>query len=213
MLRTEEEQKLTKKERNALAAIRDPVLMPNIPNVKPLFPGRTDAWEPIQTDESKKRLESPVFLVDPLFTKKVKEEKRIRFNANDFGGHKQPIQVSAWPIAREQIQKYFGVGKDCTCSETGKALADLPYIQWNRAHVHERYAPFWEPSYQDTEFKFPKNMQYDCYKGDDWGGHNIPNPAPAPPKPASSIYSYAYVDFSKMDDDAVEADRLRRTQD
>ena len=87
MLRTEEEQKLTKKERNALAAIRDPVLMPKIPNVKPLFPGRDDAWEPIQTDESKKRMTSPVFLVDPLYTKKVKEEKRIRFNANDMGGH------------------------------------------------------------------------------------------------------------------------------
>ncbi len=46
-------------------------------------------------------------------------------------------------------------------------------------------------------------MQYDCFKGHDYGGHNIPNPAPAPPKPQSSIYSYPYIDFSKMSDEEI----------
>ena len=193
--RTAEEMKLTKKQKKEKAAIRDPVLIPNTPRVKPLFPGRTDAWEPIQEDESKKVLKSPVFLVDPVFTKKEKEEKRVRFNANDHGGHNQPISTSAWPIIREEVQQIFSVGPDCTCRETHKKLAESPKINWHQVPLGEGYGPVWEPLYQDVNFKMPKQQQKTCYKGDDFGGHNIPFPHPAPPKPDGGHYTDAFVDI------------------
>jgi len=182
---------MTKAQRNAKAAERDPVLIPKIPNVRPLMPGMKDAWEPVQPEGTK--MQSPVFLVDPVFTKKVKEEKRIRFNANDHGGFNQPVSVSAWPIIREEVQDFFAVGPDCTCGGR-KHLADVPEIRWASIDVGDSQ-PAWEPLYRDPNFSIAKNQQKHAFKGDDFGGHNIPFPHPAPPKPETDNYADAFVDL------------------
>ena len=75
---------------------------------------RKDVWEPVEA--SNKKFLSPVFLVDPMFTmgKKTGEENQA-FIDHDFGGWKQPVNPSKWPIIELEIQNFFGVGPDCTC--------------------------------------------------------------------------------------------------
>jgi len=193
--RTEKEASMTKAQRNAKAAERDPVLIPKIPNVRPLMPGMRDAWEPVQPEGTK--MKSPVFLVDPIFTKKVKEEKRVRFNGNDHGGFNQPVSVSAWPIIREEVQDFFGVGPDCSC-DGRKHLADMPEVLVARIPTDQNTEPAWEPQYKDPNFKIAKNQQKHAFKGDDFGGHNIPFPHPAPPKPETENYEDAFIDLRSI---------------
>lgn len=90
-------EKLTVKQRNALAAEKDPVLALR-PNVRPLFPGSHD-FEPI--DPSNKKFKSPVFLVDPKFTKDLKPEEKVLFTDNDHGGWRQPVSQSVWPLIND----------------------------------------------------------------------------------------------------------------
>ena len=102
---------IPKAERERRAAERDPVLA-RAPRVRPLFQGSYDV-EPI--DPSGKVFPSPVFLVDPKFTKDMKEEEKVIFEGHDLGGYKEPRVGSTWPIIKTQVQKYFHVGPDCTC--------------------------------------------------------------------------------------------------
>ena len=68
--------------------------------------------EPI--DPSGKMLLSPVFLVDPMFTKSQKDEEIEVFRDNDFAGFRQPRKQSKFPLIRKEIQNFFNVGEDCT---------------------------------------------------------------------------------------------------
>ena len=58
------------------------------------------------------------------------------------------------------------------------------------------YAPVWEPVYEPGAGGPKAHNQESCYKGDDYGGHNIPFPIPTPPKP-DRYYSDAFYDMSK----------------
>ena len=98
--------------RRRQAAIKDPVLAVK-PEVRPLFDGE-EIMEPI--DPNNKVFQSPVFLVDPNFTKNLKNEDKVLFTDNDLGGHKEPIVQSKFPIVHEDIMNFFHVGPDCRCS-------------------------------------------------------------------------------------------------
>ena len=82
-----------------------------LPQVKP-FALDPSANEPI--DPTNKLLLSPVFLVDPMYTKKQKDEEIQVFRDNDFAGFKQPRKQSKFPLIRKEIQLFFNVGEDCT---------------------------------------------------------------------------------------------------
>lgn len=105
-------EKLPVKKRNELKAVKDPVLAKR-PDVKPLFHGSKD-YEPI--DHSKKVFKSPVFLVDPKFTEELEEEEQTCFRDNDFGGWRVPVNPSRWPYVRFEVQDYFKVGPNCSCT-------------------------------------------------------------------------------------------------
>ena len=108
--------------RNAQAAIKDPILARQ-PDVRPLYEGSYD-MEPI--DYSNKKFLSPVFLVDPMFTMGSEDkDKNQLFIDNDFGGWKRPVNPSKWPIISNAVQDFFGVGPDCTCKKTHKAVFAL----------------------------------------------------------------------------------------
>ena len=176
--------------RNKQAAIKDPVLALQ-PQVKPLFPGSRD-MEPI--DPKNKKFKSPVFLVDPKFTKEMKDDDKMLFEDNDHGGFKQPVVQSTWPIIRTEVQKFFHVGPGCTCEDKNRPVF---YIEprYERLHLPEYYDPVWEPQYENPSYVMPKQAQKTQYQGDDYGGHNIPFPHPIPPKPASIYDDTAFVDL------------------
>lgn len=68
--------------------------------------------EPVEVEP--KAFLSPVFLVDPMFTKDQKDDEIAVFRDNDFGGWEQPVNQSKYPIIRKEIQNFFMVGEDCT---------------------------------------------------------------------------------------------------
>ena len=49
--------------------------------------------------------------------------------------------------------------------------------------VPKKYKPVMEPQYQRGAQRIAPLNQHSCYRGDDYGGHNIPFPIPEPPKP------------------------------
>ena len=109
-LRKGEELTMTKKERNEKAAIKDPHfgIMPQYE----LFHMNNKDRVPVEAKP--KAFLSPVFLVDPMFTKDKKDEEIVVFRDNDFAGWKQPISQSKFPIIRKEVQNFFMVGEDCT---------------------------------------------------------------------------------------------------
>ena len=58
--------------------------------------------EPI--DPKDKKFLSPVFLVDPAFTKKMMDTEQVVFSGHDFGGYKEPKKDQQWPIIRPHVQ-------------------------------------------------------------------------------------------------------------
>ena len=58
------------------------------------------------------------------------------------------------------------------------------------------YAPVWEPLYPPGASTPKAHNQKSCFMGDDYGGHNIPFPVPAPPVP-DKYYVNAFYDMSK----------------
>ena len=54
--------------------------------------------------DSKRKIKSPVFLVDPKFTKKMKEEEKECFEGNDNAGFEEPANPTKWPHVRPEIQ-------------------------------------------------------------------------------------------------------------
>lgn len=131
---------------------------------------------------------SPVFLVDPKFTKKQKPEEKTDFTDNDFGGHEVPVNPTRWPYVNSKIQEFYSVGPDCAC--TGKPVKGHE-PRWIRLDVGDAYEPAWEPLGDAKAKKMAKNNQKACYQGDDFGGNNIPFPHPTPPKP-DSYYDDAF---------------------
>ena len=106
-----------------------------------------------------------------------------------------------WPIIDLEVQNFFGVGPDCTC----KGMAVEVYAERPSVHqLHFNYyphvtGPVYEPEYKDTSYSIP--AMYDTmYRGDDFGGHNIPYPHPCPPMPHSDYQQDAFVDLTKYYD-------------
>lgn len=181
--------------RNARAAIRDPVLAKQ-PEVRPLYEGSYD-MEPI--DFSNKKFLSPVFLVDPMFTMGKTGDENQLFIDNDFGGYKRPVNPSKWPIIGNEVQSFFGVGPDCTCKSTHKPVyAILPRFEpLNIEHYGHALGPVYEPQYDRPGYRLPGLMYDTMYRGDDYGGHNIPFPHPCPPMPHSYYEQDAFIDLDK----------------
>mmetsp|Transcript_19731 Transcript_19731/g.24344 ORF Transcript_19731/g.24344 Transcript_19731/m.24344 type:complete len:106 (-) Transcript_19731:492-809(-) len=51
-----------------------------------------------------------------------------------------------------------------------------------------------EPQYEQGAKRVASLNQHTCYRGDDYGGHNIPFPHPTPPKP-DVYYDDCFVDL------------------
>ena len=60
--------------------------------------------------------------------------------------------------------------------------------------------PVYEPEYLDPDYVMPRNMWETMYRGDDYGGHNIPYPSPTPPAPHMAYQQDAFVDIVKFFD-------------
>ena len=170
---------MTKAQRNAKAAIKDPHfgIMPQYE----LF--HMNQKDRVPVEAKPKAFLSPVFLVDPMFTADKKDEEIVVFRDNDFAGWKQPISQSKFPIIRKEVQKFFMVGEDCTQGKlSGKKIA-FTEPSYSQMHLQQHYRAVFEPQYV-TGAKKPKAMNGKaCFYGNDYGGHNIPFPIPAPPKP------------------------------
>ena len=163
-----------------------------MPAVKPFSLSPRD-FEPI--DPNNKKFKSPVFIVDPMFTEEMKDEEIVVFRDNDWAGWKQPLVHSRFPFLRKEVQKFFTVNEDCSCKKDKPVEFKEP--QYHQVSVAQHYAPFFEPLYENPQCNVPANNQHDCFRGDDYGGHNYPFPHPAPPKP-SPFYDDAFVDLSKV---------------
>lgn len=59
------------------------------------------------------------------------------------------------------------------------------------------FKPAREPLYEDYTYELPRMNQHTMYRGDDYGGHNIPFPHPQPPKPVG-VYEDAFVDLAEV---------------
>jgi len=191
-------QGLTVKQKNALAAEKDPILAKR-PDVRPLFPGSSD-YEPI--DHSGKVFKSPVFLVDPKFTKDLPKEEKTLFTDNDHGGWKQPVSQSAWPLISDEVQSFFGVGPDCTCKDHEKEVI-FKTPRYEPLRLPDYYEPVLEPQYEYGEYKMARLNQHTCYRGDDFGGHNIPFPHPRPPTP-DAYYTDCFIDLTRVYDGVTD---------
>ena len=102
--------------------------------------------EPI--DPKRKAFLSPVFLVDPMFTKDQRDEDIQVFRDNDFAGWNQPVKQSKWPIIHKEVQRLFKVGEDC--SQTGIAH-DVKFTEpeYKEMQLPGQYLNFWEPQYKE----------------------------------------------------------------
>ena len=195
----EDTNKLTVMQRNELAARKDPVLAKR-PDVKPLYPGSTD-YEPI--DPSNKKFKSPVFLVDPKFTKDLPKEEKTLFTDNDHGGWRQPVSASKWPLICDEVQQFFGVGPDCTCHDKDrKIIFNEP--RYEPLGLPSYYEPAYEPQYEKNMPKVAKLNYHTFYRGDDFGGHNIPYPHPRPPTP-DAYYTDCFVDLLNIYDGVTDS--------
>ena len=85
-------------------------------------------WEPIDYTNRKKL--SPIFLVDPKFTMgKTGDENQLFIDHYHAGWDQGSIHTGKWPIIQTEVQSFFGVGRDCTCKDTHKAVfARIPSV-------------------------------------------------------------------------------------
>ena len=187
------EELVPKAVRAAQAAIKDPVLA-IMPEVK-LWDNGKD-WEPI--DPKQKKFSAPIFLVDPKFTDTMADDHKSFFSGHYHGGHGQPIIAHQWPIVTKQVQDFFHVGPDCSCrtaKERPVVVAKEPVLL--QMNLPAEYAPCWEPQYEDPSYRKPSpHMDKDMiFKGDDYGGYNIPFPLNPPPTPHPMYDQHAFVDL------------------
>ena len=191
---------IPKKERHRIAAKKDEVLA-TIPDVRPLEASPYDL-EPI--DPKNKVFKSPVFLVDPKFTMEMKEKDRVDFHGHDFGGFKQPHVDPKWPLVSDPVRKYFGVGEDCSACGMAKKTVFALEPKVLPLRLPSYYAPVYEPQYENPHQRVPRydkaHMDEMIYKGDDYGGHNIPYPHPEPPKPHPRYDQDAFVILTSIFD-------------
>ena len=68
----------------------------------------------------------------------------------------------------------------------------------------EYFAPVYEPQYDTPDKRVPRydkaHMDDMIYKGDDFGGHNIPYPHPEPPKPHPRYDQEAFISLTSIFD-------------
>jgi hypothetical protein len=140
---------------------------------------------------------SPVFLVDPNFTKNMKDTDVMEFRGNDFGGYKEPKVEQIWPIVRPPVQQFFHVGPACTCDAAHRreVFALEPRVQ--QLHLpHGHYEIVLEPQYENPNYRIPHFELENMYFGDDYGGYNIDYPHPIPPMPSKRYQQDAFVDLT-----------------
>ena len=184
---------ILKSVRNAKKAERDEKLAGEYKTI-PFHMNESDK-EPVYPDGKEKLFLSPVFLVDPMFTKKQKDEDIQVFRDNDFAGFKQPRVQSKFPIVRKEVQSFFDIDDTCTCRGRKRILAKEP--QYLPMRLPRSYGRVLEPQYGEGQ-KPPVGLNgHTCFRGDDYGGHNIPFPHPEPPKP-DKYYDDCYVDLGKL---------------
>lgn len=70
------------------------------PKTRELIPG-SGIFEPIE--ENYMKYPAPIFLVDPKFTEKMKEEEKVLFEDHDFGGFQEPVVSSKFPIVSKDV--------------------------------------------------------------------------------------------------------------
>lgn len=151
--------------------------------------------EPVYPDGKEKLVLSPVFLVDPMFTKKQKDKDIQVFRDNDFGGFKQPRVQSKFPVVQKEVQSFFDVDDTCSCRGRKRILAKEP--QYLAMALPRMYGRVMEPQYGVGQ-KPPVGLNgHTCFRGDDYGGHNIPFPHPEPPKP-DAYYEDCFVDIGPL---------------
>ena len=174
---------ILKSARARRAAIKDKVLALK-PKTKSY--GGTPDREPI--DPQNKKFKSPVFLVNPKFRDiMMPEEEDQLFHGHYYAGHNQPKKSSTWPIINAKVRDYFSVGPDCSCEtakERPKVFALEPKTQVLVLPDSYFGEEVWEPQYPSAGLaRKPHPNPSLIYRGHDFGGHNIPFPHPAPPKP------------------------------
>jgi len=172
------------------AAIKDPVLG--------LRPELYQPWEGatfyVPVDHAQKKFLSPVFIVDPEFNGDTPEEYGHLFIDNDHGGWKKPLIQSTFPIISKQAQEFFHVSGDCTCMNHEIVFKTPKVVQMP---FPDHIKPAYEPQYDNASYVMPRERWHTMYRGDDYGGHNIPFPHPRPPTPAPE-YEHAWVDVGKI---------------
>ena len=182
---------ILKKDRQAAKAVRDEKLG-DTPKTEPFHMNPKDR---VPIEPKDRVFQAPVFLVDPMFTKDKKDEEIVVFRDNDWAGWKQPRVLSHFPIVKKEVQDFFSVKEDCSCRKV-KAL-QFKEPSYLPLKLPQYYAPVLEPQYVDKEGKIiPGANQHTCFRGDDYGGHNIPYPHPAPPKPDPYYDQDSFIDLS-----------------
>ena len=186
-----EERRIPKSVRNMQAAIKDPYLG-HKPELYPAWEG-ADFYVPV--DRAQKRFISPVFIVDPEFNGDTpKEVFGDLFRNHDHGGWRQPLVQSHYPIICSAAQHFFHVSGTCECMREHVAFKHPRYEPMN---FPQGVAPVYEPQYENADYVMPRERWHTMYRGDDYGGHNIPFPHPRPPTPAPE-YEHAFVDLGAM---------------
>ena len=67
--------------------------------------------------------------------------------------------------------------------------------RYERLRLPNEYEPVYEPQYESHQHRPRPLNQHTIYRGDDFGGHNIPFPHPRPPTP-DPMYDDAFIDIS-----------------
>ena len=139
--------------RKRQAAIKDPVMAIR-PDVRAFSVGDGEVmWMPVEPDY--KPMKSPVFLVDPRFTKKMAPKEKVLFEGNDYGGHHQPLVGSVWPIIGSQVQDFFGVGASCSSGENQKKII-YREPEYRQMQLPSNYFPVQEPLYENPNHYTPR---------------------------------------------------------
>ena len=124
-------------------------------------------------------------------------EDMVLFIDNDHGGHNKPLVQSKFPIVHPEIMDFFHVGPDCKCRGDDKIIFRQP--EYRRLPVPEAYGYIQEPLYIHESQPHPSRPTYETiFRGDDYGGHNIPFPHPKPPLPHKMYDRTAFVEVDRF---------------
>ena len=93
--------------------------------------------EPIYSHE--KKFQSPVFLVDPMFTDEKKDDEIEVFRDNDLAGFRMPLVHSKFPFLRREVQHFFNVGDDCSRHSYMEPDTYFVVPEYSLLKVHNSY--------------------------------------------------------------------------